>query len=81
MATPVKALYDYKARSAEELSLSLGKIYQVYSFDEASGWGHGFDPDSEEAGWFPLNYITKDVTSGEKASSKAAKKAEKSFFI
>ncbi|KAJ1516483.1 hypothetical protein HMI54_009274 [Coelomomyces lativittatus] len=55
MVKLVRALFDYKAQDAGNLSFSAGDIIQVFTVLE-SGWWDGISNDKR--GWFPSNYVT-----------------------
>ncbi|RKP17422.1 myosin 1e Sh3, partial [Rozella allomycis CSF55] len=51
-----KALYQYEAREADELSINPGDIITIINFDDQGWWVGTF---AGKKGMFPANYVEK----------------------
>jgi hypothetical protein len=66
----VRAIYDYEASAADEISFQKGDIIMIVSRD--GDWWKGVPPGSDSAGLFPFNYVQDDSSITSAAPAVAA---------
>jgi len=73
----VRALYDFEAAEADELTLRCGDAVEVSGFDDANWW-RGRSLVSGKEGLFPASFVEEEKTERRRKSSKSKKSGDKS---